>query len=198
MPVLTSGFEKGHDVAKWVLTDGTQPATIDKSAPLSGAQSLRCNPVASEGLIATQVATTVDKFGAGMWVYRFRVRFAALPTVDMNISNVVLGGAMFNAADSKIYAGSVGQYIGATGVSVAADVVYVIDARMDATTSEWLCDVSVNGEACGQASHTAPGPFASARKLSLGIWNPTVGGDADAVFDDVVLSVDPADYPIGF
>ena len=198
MPVFTSGFEKRHDLAKWRLTDGTQPATITTSNPLSGTQSLRCNPVVSPGLIATQVAATVDKFGAGVWVYRFRVRFDTLPDVDMNISNVHLGGAMFNAAEGKIYAGSVGQYMGATGVSVQPGVVYVIDARMDTTTAQWISDVSVNSQACGQGSFAGPGPYTFPRGLSLGIWNPTAGGNGDAVFDDVVLSVDSADYPIGF
>jgi hypothetical protein len=99
----------------------------------------------------------------------------------------------FKQSDGKIYA-AVATTLGASGVAVTTGTWYRLDFDFNFTTSTNVCDVQVDGAACGQASATGLG--AGQNQFLIGV----VGSGtrtADAFFDDIVLSVTAADYPIG-
>lgn len=168
--------------------------SISTSTVRSGARSYRCNPTGSLGYahVGTPNVTTTTRC-----IGRFYVRFATLPNQDAVIASfgISVNGPLvrFQQSDSKIYAGA-GTSNGATGVSVTTGVWYRVDFDFNInTTGNDLCDVQVDGVACGQA--TDAGLSVNADGVRLGIITPAT--TADLFIDDIVLSVTGADYPIG-
>lgn len=131
-------------------------------------------------------------------VERFYIRFATLPSADTPLATcqdlVAPDGpcVRFQQSDSKIYA-AVGSTLGATGVSVTTGQWYRIDVDFNVQTGgSDLCDVKVDGTSCGQA--TATGAAAGDTVLTLGVTSICT---ADVYYDDMLLSLTAADYPIG-
>lgn len=197
-PIFCCGFECGVIGAQsstlgehWVSGTATAP-TISTSTVLSGARSMRCNPTA-----ATRFANTAAVFGtATRQVGRIYIQFATLPSADTSLVCYDAVGSgpsvRFKQSDSKIYA-SVGSTFGATGVLVATGQWYRIDWDFNVNTSGAdFADIQVDGVACGQA--TATGVSATSTTCTVGIRSVSTG---DVFFDDFVVSVTAADYPIG-
>lgn len=169
------------------------PSTYETSSPLTGARSILINTTA----VAQSVSTWPTFAGAGIVVFRFRIRFSTLPNASIALgtdNSTLHAGAYFNASDSKIYAGTSASALGATGVSVTTDVTYYIDVRVNRTANPWLVDVQVNGTACGQRT-TTQAAFTTAQTVRLG--DSVNASTYSAVFDDVIVSVTSGDYPIG-
>lgn len=187
-PVFCCGMECGVSGGHINLLGTSSFAT---GSPLTGLRSVRCNPTAATGRIAT-----VNTYGVGLQVIRGRIKFTSLPDANvMLISNNQLGnvGAVFNVGDGKIYAGTALGSLGATGVSVATGIEYIIDCRINSTANPWLIDVQVNGVACGQAT-SATAANSSATSIVYGFANTCT---ADALIDDLLISITTGDYPIG-
>lgn len=193
-PTFCCGFECGVSGAHWTLA-GT--SSFDTGTVRSGARSLRCNPTAGTG---SAVATALrDHYSSGTrHIGRAYIYFATLPNADtiiIGMANSTTGPVIrFKQSDSNLYA-AVGTTLGASGVTVTTGQWYRLDWDMNVNTSgNDLCDLRVNGTACGQAVATglssAPGAV-----TRFGITSGTI--TADLFFDDFVASSTAADYPIG-
>ena len=184
------GAECGIDGAHWTLLNGS--TTFSTSSPITGARSLRCNTT-----LTTSSASTIATFGAGLTVFRIRVKFNSLPTGVCCIAGTTRAlaeGVYFNSLDNKLYAGTGIAALGATGVTVTTGTVYYIDVRVNTTANPWLVDVQVNGTACGQRSDAV-----AANTSATGVFCGVAGAGvtADILFDDVLVSATTGDYPFG-
>jgi len=189
-PVLCCGFECGGTGSGghiWVFTN----SSISTSAPITGDRSLLCAPSAATSFANYNNTLIVG----GVWVIRFKVRFATLPSANTAICRVNqnLVGAYFKQSESKIYAGLSATDAGASGVSVTTDVDYYIDISVVTTANPWLTNVSVNGVACGQHSN-AVAASTTARSIDLGFTSAVT---ASAKFDDYIISLTADDFPFG-
>lgn len=193
-PEFCCGFECGilSTLAHWKNNGGTA-ATFETSTPITGLRSLSHNT--NNG--AFNNTLSVATFGTGIVILRAVIRFpSAVPTADkylVTTSGTGTTGAVFQNSDSKIYAVANGTK-GATGVAVEANSRYFLDIKIDTTNNPWLVDVQVNRVACGQAS-SATAADLTAQAISLGDTNAT--GTKVILFDDILVSVTPPDYPIG-
>jgi hypothetical protein len=152
---------------------------------------MRVNLSAATGAAYAANASTTRYVG------KFYIRFTTLPTVSCELayhgSTAATGPKVwFNQSDSKIYA-RVGSTSGASGVTVTTGVWYRIDFDFNIQTAgNDVCDVQVDGSACGQA--TATGLSAGTGNLGLGSLTATT---CDMFYDDVILSQTAGDYPLG-
>lgn len=193
-PVFCCGFECGVSTAHWTLTAS---ASFSTTTVRSGARSLRVNPSnAVTGATGSYAFTA-----SSIMVARYYVYFSTLPNVGCYLNSILAGGA--SAAYGAFYDATVGQIFarasvggnGATGVAVTTGQWYRIDVKVDRTNNPHLVDVSVDGTACGQASHGITG---ATNITAMNICNPATGSwTGDVYFDDIFVSVTSADYPLG-
>lgn len=183
------------------VTAGTAP-TIITSTKRTGARALRFNAASAASTIRIDSVLTLAS--PREFVGRYYVYFpGSLPTDDITLvfAGISLGSfgvAYFQASDSKIYAAYDNALpatnIGATGISVVADTWYRIDLKVDNRANPRLCDVQVDGQACGQAS-TA---LAAADISNFGfgcIVDP--GITYDFYLDDILITAGFDSWPIG-
>lgn len=191
-PVFCCGFECGLLNAAGHFSSASG-FSIDTTTKRTGSRSLKCLNVAS-GIYST--CTYSPSFILG-GVARAYFYFSVLPNVDVDLifmdanTGVQQGSARFVASDSKIYART--NTNGATGVSVTTGAWYRIDMKYNVTANPNLCDVSVNGVACGQASQSAAAETINDFRLCM----PTANSTMEVYIDDVIISNTLADYPIG-
>lgn len=188
-PVFCCGFECGVDTSHWFTVTGTSYST---TTVRTGARSLRVNPTAASNAVNSPTLASSTR-----WIGRIYIQFATLPSADVDLVSVgtTAGGPQvrFKQSDSKLYA-AVSSTFGASGVAVTTGQWYLIDFDFNISTGgNDLCDIQVNGTACGQA--TAAGLSAAQTRLTIG----NIGANAtmDVFFEDCVLSQTAADYPIG-
>ena len=190
-PVFCCGFECGVTNSAHFALAGA--SSFSASTVRSGSRSLRLNPAAA----STAAATYSHITGAQTrWVGRFYVRFTALPDADTQIAVAGSVGTSscairFKLSDSKIYA-AIGSTIGATGVAVTTGVWYRIDFDFNFTAGNDTSDVKVDGVSCGQVSSETGAADAAAMRLAL-----TSAVTADVFYEDFMLSLTGADYPLG-
>ncbi len=189
-PVFCCGFECGvardsstaHVGQHWDTFGGGSSFTT--SSPLSGARSL------SGGY-----ANTNATFGAGIWVFHFKAKFSSLPSGNRQIGSIGgNGGVAFRASDSSIVTCDGVATLGTTGVAVTTGVTYSIDVSIDTTANPHIINANVDGTACSQLSN-AVAAVTTAQALYIGFHNGT--GIGAGLYDDVLLSLTSADYPLG-
>lgn len=189
-PVFCCGFECGQlgSVGQhW--TSGTG-CSIVTSPVRTGARSLRQTSTASApGLIVPNVTISGNHGVARFYVY-FK---DALPT-----SNCILFQfnsnyqVYFVATDNKIYTRAAAGGDGATGFEVTINTWYLVDLYVNTSTNPRTVDAKVNGTALGQASNAIASSALTTAKLGSDGSNTQ-----DVYFDDVVISLTAADYPLG-
>ena len=183
------------------VTAGTAP-TIITATKRTGARAISFAGASAASTI--RIDTVLTLASPREFVGRYYVYFpASLPTGDLTlafagISAGSFGVAYFKASDSKIYAAYDNALpatnIGATGISVVADTWYRIDLKVDNRANPRLCDVQVDGQACGQAS-TA---LAAADLSNYGfgcIVSP--GVTYEFYLDDILVTAGFDSWPIG-
>jgi len=193
--VFCCGFECGligTSGEHWTATNaGT---SISTSTVRSGARSARINPAASTvGLLNTV-------FVAGRTlVGRIYIRFASLPSTDYRLITSTTSGAhscgiLFQNSDSKLYCYNAGTpTIGATGVTIAANIWYRIDFKFLTTANPWTIDAQVDGAALGQVSVAQ----AALDMITITLGDNFNNRTADVFFDDHIHSITSGDYPLG-
>jgi hypothetical protein len=201
-PVFCCGFECGVSDVHFNSVSGISGGNgkaFSTSTVRSGTRSLNIQSNASSSqqtLSFTPSFTSVNKH-----VFRFYVRFATLPAVDMGLLFLGYGASQFPAivfkqSDSKIYAGNSAGSTGATGVSVTTDTWYLIDFKVSSSANPWTVDVKVDGTACGQ--FTIAQVAATGTSYNFGLFSPgLVNYTASVFYDDLIISQTDADYPIG-
>ena len=168
-------------------------AAFDTSVARNGTRSLRLNPSAAVGRIFTK------SFSAGsVMVWRFYLRFAALPTSDTAISSFQAGagsGVGFKSADSSLYAFATDSApsFGASGIPVTTGIWYRIDVKTITSANPWLIDVQVDGVSCAQLSFSTGAVSGSSIQIGSGGTSETF----DFYVDDLLVSQTSDDYPIG-
>ena len=194
-PVFACGFECGIPTAgqHWAAS-GQNIATFDTGTVRSG---LRSGKTSASIAGTSFFRSTVVLFGPGsanIFVCRVYVYFSTLPSADTPIVQLVsrLAGAYFKQADSKIYATANGTGLGATGVSVTTGIWYRIDVKVNISANPWTADVQVDDAACGQ--HTNAEAANTYVQFDVGFTSTAV---ATIYFDDFLLSLTAADYPLG-
>lgn len=191
-PVLACGFEEGVFGPHW--TAGALTPTFITTSPLSGLRSLRCNPSSQSNCNAT----SVQSFGAGLIIARFRVRFDVLPDVSVQIFHLAGNtgtGVRFHVS-GVILTTCNGFSGGGPGVPVVTGVVYAFDVKIDRRANPWTVDVQVNGVPCAQST-SADAADTSAQQLVIGMQAGIPSVTSDVIFDDILISTTEADYPIG-
>jgi hypothetical protein len=192
LPVFACGFECGAlgTAGQHWSTGGTAP-TINTGTVRSGARSLRTNCAAGGSSSASHTIAA----GIRTVVLRGYVRFTTLPsngTVALfGTANAAFDGAIYNAADGKVYATAASG----AGVSVTTGQFYRVDVRVDTSANPHLCDVQIDGTPTSQGSFATAA--ADAGTVALGAFAAVGAGGFDAHWDDVVVSATLADYPIG-
>lgn len=192
-PIFCCGFECGVVGAAgqhWLVNSGTN--AFSTSTVRTGARSYRINPTAATSSLSpnTTIFSSTNKL-----VVRFYIRFTTLPSVTTQLFDNSNTGVLFKASDSSIYAGLITGTTGATGVAVSTGQWYRIDLSIDSSNNPHLTDVQVDGVACGQHSNSSAiytyGP------ASVRLGNGLTAATQDTFYDDVIMSVTLADYPIG-
>lgn len=189
--VLTCGFEEGAFGPHW--TAGAVTPTFETSGALSGLRSLRCNPVAQ----ANCNALTVQSFGAGLVIVRFRVKFTTFPAGGFNFFHV--------EGNTGTGIGLTGTVVGVIangfavngGVSIASGVSYCIDLKIDRRTNPWVVDGQVNGVSVPQATASVAADTSAMQFRAGSQQGFGTAHTMDVLFDDLVISTTEADYPIG-
>ena len=191
-PVWCCGAECGVDDDAAVGHLNLFPnASFDTTTVRNGLRSLKC-----AATLATAYGRSTTFSAANIWVIRFYVRFATLPTLAADICTVGFsgaGGVYFNATDSSLYAGSSTIALGATGVSVTTGIWYAVDCKVNSSANPWTVDVQVDGTAAGQ--HTNAAGAQTSVLVQFGVQ--TVSPTFEIYFDDMMISNTAADYPLG-
>ena len=183
------------------VTAGTAP-TIITATKRTGARAISFAAASAASTI--RIDTVLALASPREFVGRYYVYFpTSLPTGDLTlafagISLGQFGVAYFKASDSKIYAAYDNALpatnIGATGISVVADTWYRIDLKVDNRANPRLCDVQVDGQACGQASVAAAAADLSNYGFGC-IVNP--GVTYEFYLDDILVTAGFDSWPIG-
>ena len=190
-PVFCCGFECGVSLTGHLIN--VAGISFVTSPVRSGLRALRVNTTAA----VASSRWNGDGTTRTRLIGRIYIRFATLPDVDTGLAwtgSLADTGPQvrFKQADSKIYA-AVDTTLGATGVSVTTGIWYLIEYDFNISTGgNDVCDVRVDGVACGQA--TAAGMSVGQTIYRLGVANTCT---ADIYFDDWILSGTAADYPLG-
>jgi hypothetical protein len=202
-PVWLTGFESGviskagataNPAASLVNTITGTVSIVEVSR--SGNYSLRVSKSSSADFVAK------SNLGGGTVItMRLAIRFSVLPTADqaelLKIDIGTGGDAVlgFNFAAKKFTVGFAGGTAQSGPASALVDALwYRIDLRVNVAADPHVIDWQVDGEPMPQAS-AAGGADTFAGTVNLG---STVSGDGfGALYDDVLVSLAAADYPVG-
>jgi len=193
-PIWITGFE--HGLATPVTSGGglfdlvSGTPVITGVNPINGTYSLRCNPPsAAQCYVAKNITGSPT-----MLVAQFNIRLDTFPAAICSLFHGVISGVNFTIGYTPsgtrffavVGAGS-SQYSGA----ISTGVVYRITVRMDSSATTGTIDWQVDGSDMTQTTYAiTSNPFTSWR---IGQISSTTG---DSYFDDLVISVTSADYPI--
>lgn len=204
-PIWLTGFEHGPP-GSFVQGGG-----LFDEVSVSGGSHSAVTTKKNTGSYALQFVTAADyryllKNIPGLpttAVYRFYFHIdGSLPAENLELCSLGLTvgstwlSVYFDQATSKIGVGEQGGTLGGTpslsSSTVAANTWYYVDVRAIVTGGTWTMDWSLNGTAQTRYTQTI---------AATTIINFSVGTDAantsTLYFDDIVLSVTSADYPIG-
>jgi hypothetical protein len=207
---LSCGFECGfvdnHGASDLAHVSAGAAATyvsISSSVKRTGKYSLRC-----QNTNTTQWTALIKIYGPSntttsnpVTVNRFYLYFETLPATSGYVYNArgvdaTQLGLYFNSGDSKLYAASgvTPATKGATGATVTTGVWYCVDLYIDQTSGAREVRLQVDEAAYGtRTDAVASGDAQNPRFCNYGMLN-TVG---TWYFDDLVVSSDAADWPIG-
>jgi hypothetical protein len=205
VPTFACGFECAVPAGTanvgqhWFVAAGgggsIQTATVRTSS-----NALRANPSSHTSLITT---TTLGS--SNIFVMRFYLRFATLPSADTLLATPLYTAAQymglgFKQSDSKLYAAhdtgntaGAGPFtFGASGVAVTTGIWYRIDLSVDVHANPWTCDAQIDGTAVAQDTNAV-----AATTNAIVLLGSSAAVSMDAFFDDFILSNTAVDYPIG-
>ncbi len=188
-----TGFEYG--LATPVTNGGGLANTIvgtpsvSGSIKRSGGYSLRCQTAAGAQTYI-QITTSLSKTTVGFYIY-----FTTVPSADCSLFLVNLSTVYyrirFHQSNSNLalYDGTTTKDLGA----VTTGVWYRIDMKVDASANPTTAAAKMDG-GTEQTFSTSQGA-STITYVSMGITTASV--NADIYFDDVVVTNDSVDYPLG-
>lgn len=187
------GFEHGRTAAAGStgVADGISGTISTVTSPVrTGSRALQLNPSAGAEQYGYNVAA-----GNRVVITSFYIRFASLPTADVQLAHVVstVNCYLWFMNTNDKFAVSVttsGQVEG--GPTVVVDTWYRIDIRVDTTTNTFSIKCQVDGGT--EFEDTAASTAADITIARLG--NTSIA-TFEAFYDDWLLSVTDGDYPIG-
>lgn len=204
-PVFLTGFEHGVVVTGatpipndriWHTVDSTGGVPgIDTTTPRSGTRCLDL-PATSGGL--SYVGHNIAGLPA-IGVASFAVMFVdSLPTADCQLFSFALTtGAStpnfrFVVADSTLRIRVTAD--GAPGFTVAPNTWYLVDVRIDVSGATRVAEATVNGVALGTSSAAVAATTITACRIGKNTITSVANGNIR--FDDLVVSLTHADYPL--
>jgi hypothetical protein len=201
--VFACGFEcgvKGGNVGEhWASASAA--TSFSTSTVRSGARSLRVNPTAAVSFALSSGGLFT---GGTKAVSRIYINIASHPTTDTLIYGVLASGAyvglVYQSSDQKYYAGAdtAGTLtVGSSGATLATGRWYCIDSKSDVANNPWTIDGMVDGVAIGQATNAVAATTFSAVSAVIRLGSNGSTETFDIFYDDLVLSLTAADYPIG-
>lgn len=195
-PIFLTGFEHGIIATGatpspndriWRTVTGTP--TISTTTVRSGARSLRCNTAGTSVWVGRSLTST------NTIILSFLVRFATLPGADVTICSFVSAAGNpvldFNQATGKLRVDTTTD----VGPVLSTGVWYRVDLRYVMSANPWVLKAQVDGGAETTVNQAVAASTMTAWRLGLGTEADT--STADAFFDDLVVSVTSADYPLG-
>lgn len=174
----------------WTLGTGM---TFDTSLKRSGSASIN---ITRSG--ATWGYTAVGTPSGNVSNYSFYIYFTTLPSVDQYIfgggSGAARIGLTWRSATSKIHCGAgtgAGSAVG-SGITLTTGQWYLIDVKIDQTTSAKTCDAYIDGVALTQATNSSA-TAGTAPAFNNGGISTTVNFN----IDDYVALDGGTNFPIG-
>jgi len=202
-PVMCCGLECGTFDANlglhWTTSTG---ATFDTTTHRTGARSLRVNPSAG-----VRRASSVYQFTGNLAIARFYLNISTAPNADVEVATVptaVAGtghrlGLWYKNSDGKYYVGEsivgFGVFFASSGISISTGAWHLVDLIINLSANPWTVDAKVDGTSLTQYSTALASQNIGNNNLVLG--NVLNNATFDFYYDDVVLSVTSADYPMG-
>jgi hypothetical protein len=200
--VLCTGFEAGSIAGASSGTSGSKLAdssagtgTVVSTSPRSGTYCLELSGTAAAANLkwdANTLGSSKTAVVATVGVY-FPT---SLPSADLDLITVELSTGGFDI--QVIFQQSTGKIVAVDGANsvvgpvVSANTWYRIDLRVDVSGANTIVDMAVDGTTYTQASTSNTGTSIFSFALGrLGAQTGTVR------YDDVVVSVTAADYPLG-
>lgn len=189
--LMLDGFEHGDASTTTAIRvpDAITGAPSIVTTPVrTGARALKINPTSTQQQWSyTTASTTV--------VMSFYVRFATLPTADIQLAHVVSTVNMYlwflNTNDKfGVSVTTSGAVEG--GPTIVVDTWYRIDLEFDTTTNTF----SVKCQVDGGTEFSDTGASTSANITAARLGN-TSAETFEAFYDDLLISVTAGDYPIG-
>jgi signal peptidase len=193
-----NGFETGRIItgnAKSPFFSGANTAnvTADSAVKRYGTYSLKINA----NNLATN-AWSIAQANSNVGVMHFAVRLASLPSSDVQLAQIgpTSGNVLsfgYQAATQKLGIQFTGGAVGSASSTVIAGQWYVIDIKVDMTsTTLWSASWQLNG-----AAQTGATRSATAQGLAGYTYlGSTFAATYTANYDDVALSFTGADYPL--
>jgi Tfp pilus assembly protein PilX len=203
---LAGGFAAVQSGAAGIVDAVASPAR-------TGGFSMRIAPNSASGNYAYLEAP--NGVTLGNWqVVHVAIRFGALPTKEANVISLtpVSASGWAHPAGYLYYKPSTGKWAVGLGsssitvsqessVSVALDTWYTFDLRMQVIgTNTRMLEWFIDGVAQPTASVVDSAGSGSGPRVAFGqyvLTSPNYGSAYTAYFDDVVISLNSADFPIG-
>lgn len=185
----------GDRIWTTATTTGGTPA-IDTTVPKHG---LRCLEIPTGTGAESSLSKTISGSPA-IGVASFYIRFkGGLPSADCRLFHFQPASGSFPflkflASDSTLRA-SFGSSNGDGGTVVAADTWYLIDYIADVSTGTRTVKIRVNGGTEHTDSLSAAASTFS--QFQIGRNTDTTTATGNILYDDIVISVTSADYPMG-
>ena len=201
-PVVVTGFE--FDTVAGLTTGNTGNRIMDPTT--IGTPAIATDSAHGGTDYCLELSTTtvenvdwdVNTFGTGkrVMVFSCYIKFVTtLPSVTTRLLKMETATQdcqiRYNPTGTKFEAQAVAGTI-ISGPSVVADQWYLVQGRMDCSTTTFSLDWSIDKVAQGQALGT--GTIADLAFFTLG-WNSN--SSTTIRYDDFVLSVTSGDYPLG-
>lgn len=194
-PIFITGFETGAvpSVNGGVWSNVTGSPTVTSTNPNTGTYALNFNVTAAIGRAGKDLGSA-----SYVQVARFYVRLNSLPSEEVRLflmaktagstNNIYFG---YSNTQNKFFVSTGGTYTYSAN-TISAGQYYLIDLRGDSSGANTIIDWSINGTSQTQGSVAVTADTQTGWRLGNNdakTWN--------ANFDDLVISVTSADYPIG-
>ena len=169
-------------------------ASVQSTTKRTGGYALRLNPTAA---VCYWEKAIEGGATPNVLVTRFYVRFATLPGANVTLFNEDTAftdfGVGFKFATNQFCTLLDGVFGTAGGPTIVTGTWYRIDAKFDTSTGTATVDAQVDGTPLTQSSGTYTSGVFNMYKVGSNSHSSTM----DVFVDDLAISHDSADYPIG-
>lgn len=194
-PFWITGFEYGLSTLTanggGLCSGLTSTPTISGTQKHSGNYALRVNPTAAARIMQSPALGSRNLLVGRLYFY-----IASAPASEAQLfgAHIVANQNLmfyFDPSTTKIRIGSA-SYSGYSTTTCANSTWHYVDFSADIHANPWVIQWKIDGNA-----ETTFQPAQAADTIDYFIFGANISTTYDAYFDDVVLSVTGADYPIG-